>query len=72
MGFDELIQRHKPGFGLAQEFYRDPAVFQRDIARVHMRHWLCVGHVSRIPTPQNHIMFGSSEHELSTRNRCWS
>ncbi len=57
MGFDELIQRHKPGFGLAQEFYRDPAVFQRDIARVHMRHWLCVGHVSRIPKPGDYFVY---------------
>jgi Rieske 2Fe-2S family protein len=57
VGFDELIQRHKPGFGLAQEFYRDPAVFQRDIARVHMRHWLCVGHVSRIPKPGDYFVY---------------
>ena len=43
-----LIARRPPGHSLQQEFYRDPDIFRRDVDRVLMRHWLCVGHESSI------------------------
>jgi len=52
-----LIDRQVKGFSLQQEFYRDPAIFQRDISRIHLRHWLCVGHVSRIPKRGDYFVF---------------
>jgi len=44
-----LIARQPKGSPLLQEFNSDPEIFQRDIDRIHLRRWLCVGHVSRIP-----------------------
>ena len=54
---EELIARHTEGSSLPQEFYRDPAIFARDIARIHLQHWLCVGHVSRIPERGDYFVF---------------
>ena len=56
-GIDELIALHSKGFALQQEFYRDPAIFARDLSRIHMRHWLCVGHVSRVPKQGDYFVF---------------
>ena len=54
---EELIARHTEGSSLPQEFYRDPAIFARDIARIHLQHWLCVGHVSLIPERGDYFVF---------------
>ena len=44
---DSLLERQPKGAPLLQEFYSDPEIFERDIERIHLRHWLCVGHESR-------------------------
>ncbi len=46
---ESLIARQPKGSPLLREFYSDPEIFRRDIDRIHLRHWLCVGHESRIP-----------------------
>jgi len=46
---EALLERQPAGTPLLQEFYSDPEVFARDLERIHLRHWLCVGHVGRIP-----------------------
>ena len=46
-----LIDRQVKGFTLQQEFYRDPAIFERDISRIHLRHWLCYGRIGRAKSP---------------------
>ena len=48
---EQLLERQPPGSALLQELYRDPLIFEHDIERIHLRHWLCVGHESRIPRP---------------------
>jgi Rieske 2Fe-2S family protein len=55
--FSELIARQPGGHALLQEFYRDPAIFDRDISRIHLGHWLCVGHASRIPNRGDYFVF---------------
>ncbi len=45
----ELLKRQPKDSALLQEFYSDPEIYARDIERIHLRHWLCVGHESRIP-----------------------
>jgi len=52
-----LIERQPKGSTLLQEFYRDPEVFRRDVERIHLRRWLCVGHQSRIPNPGDFFVF---------------
>jgi phenylpropionate dioxygenase-like ring-hydroxylating dioxygenase large terminal subunit len=43
------IRNHRPGHALARDFYTDPALFERDMERMLLRHWFCAGHVSGIP-----------------------
>ncbi|MBV9524102.1 MAG: aromatic ring-hydroxylating dioxygenase subunit alpha, partial [Alphaproteobacteria bacterium] len=47
----DLIARQSRGRALDQEFYSDPDVYARDVERILMRHWLCVGHESTLPRP---------------------
>ena len=54
---NDLIDKQAKGFTLQQEFYRDPAIFEREISRIHLGHWFCVGHVSRIPNPGDYFVF---------------
>lgn len=53
----ELIERQPKGSTLLQEFYRDPEVFRRDIERIHLQRWLCVGHASRVTKPGDFFVF---------------
>lgn len=52
---DRLIADRLPGFGLAGAFYRDDAVYARDMDRIFRRHWLCLGHESQLPEPGDFI-----------------
>lgn len=48
-GLKSLLDRQPRGHALLQDFYVDPEIFERDMERIHLRRWLCVGHESRIP-----------------------
>ncbi len=37
------------GRALLQPYYRDPAIFERDVERIFMRRWLLAGHASELP-----------------------
>ncbi|HMO58451.1 MAG TPA: aromatic ring-hydroxylating dioxygenase subunit alpha [Roseiflexaceae bacterium] len=52
-----LIHRQPAGYTLERAFYTDPAIFAIDIERVFLRHWLYVGHVSRIPQPGDYFLY---------------
>ena len=39
----------KPGHSLPRAYYCDPAIFERDLQRMLLRHWFCAGHVSSLP-----------------------
>jgi Rieske 2Fe-2S family protein len=54
---NQLIERQPKGCSLLQEFYNDPAVYERDLDRIHLRHWICAGHVSRIPDRGDYFVF---------------
>jgi phenylpropionate dioxygenase-like ring-hydroxylating dioxygenase large terminal subunit len=59
-----LIERQPKGSPLLQEFYSDPEIFQRDIERIHLRRWLCVGHESRIPNQGDWFRFDVAEESI--------
>jgi len=44
-----LIARQPRLAALLTDFYSDPQIFERDLERIHLRRWLCVGHASRVP-----------------------
>ncbi|MFO0995084.1 MAG: aromatic ring-hydroxylating dioxygenase subunit alpha [Alphaproteobacteria bacterium] len=60
----ELIARYRPGFSLPQAFYDDPDVFRRDMERFVMRHWVCVGHVSRVPNPGDYFLYEAARESV--------
>lgn len=39
----------KPGHSLPRAYYCDPAIFERDLQCMLLRHWFCAGHVSSLP-----------------------
>jgi phenylpropionate dioxygenase-like ring-hydroxylating dioxygenase large terminal subunit len=45
------IATHRPGYALSRPFYCDPAFFERELARILLRHWHCVGHRSQLREP---------------------
>jgi Rieske 2Fe-2S family protein len=50
------IRNHRPGHALAREFYTHPAIFERDMERMLLRHWFCAGHVSSIPRAGDYML----------------
>jgi len=45
------IAQHRAGYALAAPFYCDPVFFEREMQRLLLRHWHCVGHESQLPEP---------------------
>jgi Rieske 2Fe-2S family protein len=43
--------------GLDREFYRRPEIFELEVDRIFMRHWLPAGHLSRIPSPGDYFLY---------------
>ena len=54
---DVLAGRHRPGHALDQPFYRDAAVFEREVDRLFLRDWLYAGHVSQLPEPGDWLVY---------------
>ena len=52
-----LSARRRDGHALDQCFYADPDVFRRDVERIFLGHWLCVGHASRAAQPGDYFLF---------------
>ena len=42
---------------LAQQYYTSDEVFKQESARIFNKHWVCVGHQSRIPNPGDYFLF---------------
>jgi Rieske 2Fe-2S family protein len=59
-----LLARQPKQCSLLQEFYSDPEVFDRDLERVHMRHWLCVGHASQVARAGDWFRFDIARESL--------
>jgi phenylpropionate dioxygenase-like ring-hydroxylating dioxygenase large terminal subunit len=52
----ERILSHPPGHALPRDFYTDPAIFERDMERMLLRHWFCAGHVSSITRTGDYLV----------------
>jgi hypothetical protein len=52
-----LVATQPEGASLRQEFYADPAIFERDLDRMLLRHWLCAGHESSVQQPGDFFLF---------------
>lgn len=50
------IAAQRSGYGLARAFYLDPDIYEHDLRRIFLRHWLCVGHASRVPEAGDYMV----------------
>ena len=50
-----LVARRRRGYSLEAAFYRDPALFDFDMASIFERHWIHVGVASEVPKPGYYI-----------------
>jgi glycine betaine catabolism A len=53
----QLIDRHRPGWTLEQRFFIDSAVFELEMQKIFMHHWLFAGHVSQIPSRGDYFLY---------------
>lgn len=54
---ESLVREHRPGFSLAQDFYRAAPVYQEELRRFLSRHWIVAGHASEIPNRGDYFVF---------------
>ncbi len=47
----------KHGWSLAGEYYKDPAIFQKEIDKIIFNTWIFAGHVSQIPNTGDYFLF---------------
>ncbi len=52
-----LIDNQAPGRALAQAFYTDADIYQRDIDEIFLKSWLYAGHGSEIPGVGDYFLF---------------
>ena len=57
LDFSDLIATWRPGRSLVREFYTSPRVFERDIERIYLRHWIFVAHASRLAKPGDYFLY---------------
>jgi Rieske 2Fe-2S family protein len=60
----DLIAGHQPGRTLAQPFYTDAAIFERDMERVFRRRWILAGLETQIPHPGDYQMYTLGPDEI--------
>lgn len=53
----KLIKSYRPGTGLPQAFYLDPAIYALDLERLWRRHWHCLAHESVVPNKHDFERF---------------
>ena len=64
-----LAAARQPGFTLAQPFYTDAGIFEHDLERVFFRHWIMLGHISRLPTAGSYFLYDiGNEQFIVTRD----
>jgi Rieske 2Fe-2S family protein len=53
---DLLVDRHRRGFGLVQEFSTDPNVYRLDVERIWRRSWLFACHSAEVAQPGDFVV----------------
>ena len=61
---DNLVNNQRANYSLAQAFYKDPDIYNREIDRIFMRAWLYAGHVSEIPKVGDWFLFEFAEESV--------
>src|SRR5690348_9702992 len=53
----DILGSWRPGHALPGDVYKDPQLYEKEIARIFLRAWLCVGHHSQIPQRGDFFLF---------------
>jgi Rieske 2Fe-2S family protein len=53
----DLVAGQEKRHSLAQAFYRDPEIYEKEIERIFLRSWLYAGHISEIPNVGDWFLF---------------
>lgn len=52
----DLLGSRTPGKSLPQEFYVEPELFEKDLARIFHANWLFAGHTCEVPKPGDYFV----------------
>lgn len=56
-GITKHIENQPPGFSLRQAFYKDGAIYRRELDRIFMQSWHYAGHLSQIPAVGDYFLY---------------
>ncbi len=56
-GLKGILGTWRAGHALPGDVYRDPQLYEKEIATIFLRAWLCVGHHSQIPASGDFFLF---------------
>jgi Rieske 2Fe-2S family protein len=56
-GLNNVLGTWRAGYALPGDVYRDPQLYEKEIAKIFLRAWLCVGHHSQIPASGDFFLF---------------
>ncbi len=52
-----LLNKHQPGYSLAQDFYTDTQIFDAEQQHIWKKYWLFVGTTAEIPKPGDYFVY---------------
>jgi phenylpropionate dioxygenase-like ring-hydroxylating dioxygenase large terminal subunit len=61
---EALVAGQREHHSLAQAFYKDPDIYDREIERIFLRAWLYAGHTSEIPNVGDWFLFEFAEESV--------
>ena len=54
---EQLLERYRPGWGLEQQFYTDPGIFDLEWKHIWKKYWLFAGTTAEIPKPGDYFVY---------------
>lgn len=54
----------RPGCALDREFYSSREIFEQDVERIYLRHWLFSGHVSRLARSGDFFLYSVADESV--------
>lgn len=58
------IESQLPGFSLRQAFYKDAAIYRRELDRIFMQSWHYAGHLSQIPAVGDYFLYDLADESV--------
>lgn len=67
---DDLINDYKYGYSLEQDFYKNPEIYDLEMRKIFLHHWILAGHTSQIANSGDFFLFEfDNESIIITRNK---